>query len=830
MTSECLWMWDVDSIGRWVRGIQALFPSKKPNDANINPHVVPTTSTEMAAAMKQKEEEAAEMKAWTEEINQAERLCCNLLNALASATYNPKNGGNANGDENSIKTEQSTTAPIPGGVIPIANGNSHPAATAAPTMNQATSWKEMEKMAQKERALKVRAKALVAAGVMKNEEEAYRHVGLGPGGVLNKPTPRVAPVPVAPPPPKPMVINKKDAFCILDPSFAKGKDVVHISGAVLSRLGMGGLLNALCGVEGGVVDSITSLPLPTVTTNPKTGKKEESNIPNPILTPQVKKFARVLKRAVAARLEMDMLEATPTRIVEMLCPEVSPPEIAAIRKRIVDTVILNKGTNASVNAAALEEEGDLPVAAKTAVHAVEAWKKCKDCGNNDQAAFAMDRKNGDLICTQCGTVASESLMHEGSQFRKFEGEADRNHHGDAANPLYSNAHNMSTTLGGLGFQSGAGVGWGMGSKRGMENILRNAHAYTEMNISQFGKEEKKTRVGYKDRQKKDAFVKMTHVGDALSLHDAVVQRAKELFAGFRDDRELVQQFKGVVAACLSEAFDQLSKDGRQILKVQAGGEDDEEENLSGRASWRSKMHDATAASTTVFSDIPSHLKEAIANNDAKGNTLSVCETKPAASWDIDDCRTWLLEASRSIAKQWSEANNEAEKTGAPNTSAIPQGTLDELEGNLVLHTFTLCEYLEQEMKKGKKSIISGRKHKAVTPRARDMGVLSIKWQGSHERGSGGKGGVGNSGRSTNGVKPGERAGPTAGQILSLKNSIKLSKIVKDTAAGEAFHKELKALLGRQAAQKKKEKSNENAQLRFRQMKRKPWLQARANQM
>lgn len=27
----------------------------------------------------------------------------------------------------------------------------------------------------------------------------------------------------------------------------------------------------------------------------------------------------------------------------------------------------------------------------------------------------------------------------------------------------------------------------------------------EMNISQFGKEEKKTRIGYKDRQKKDAF-------------------------------------------------------------------------------------------------------------------------------------------------------------------------------------------------------------------------------------------------------------------------------------------------------------------------------------
>jgi transcription initiation factor TFIIIB Brf1 subunit/transcription initiation factor TFIIB len=165
-----------------------------------------------------------------------------------------------------------------------------------------------------------------------------------------------------------------------------------------------------------------------------------------------------------------------------------------------------------------------------------------------ESAFVMDRKNGDVICSECGTVVSESLMHEGSQFRKFEGEVDRNHHGDAANPLYSNAHNLSTTLGGLQ-QSGGIAGWGgggMGGKRNLETILRNAHAYTELNVSQFGKTDRRTRVGYKDKQKKDAFIQMAHVGDALNLHEAVVQRAKELFAGFRDDRELVQQFKGVI--------------------------------------------------------------------------------------------------------------------------------------------------------------------------------------------------------------------------------------------------------------------------------------------
>jgi hypothetical protein len=100
---------------------------------------------------------------------------------------------------------------------------------------------------------------------------------------------------------------------------------------------------------------------------------------------------------------------------------------------------------------------------------------------------------------------------------------------------------------------------------------------------------------------------MAHAGDALGLHEAVVQRAKELFAGFRDDREMVQQFKGVLAACLCEAFDQLSRDGRRILKRRAGevddgndGKDGEDEEgqakvLNARASRRNDLHSASLA-------------------------------------------------------------------------------------------------------------------------------------------------------------------------------------------------------------------------------------------
>lgn len=303
-------------------------------------------------------------------------------------------------------------------------------------------------------------------------------------------------------------------------------DIPQTIGGKLSQLSLGGIINALAGAV------VTSKGVPTAQSLTSEAHKE------------LYETAVKLHRAVQTKLQADILVTTPLRIQEMLANDLTPHEFAAIRRRIYDTVILGKG----VGMQDADEDEDVVAATRSQQHEIEQFKKCQSCGNNDQSAFVLDRKNGDVICDQCGTVVSESLMHEGSAYRKFEGEADRNHHGDAPNPLYSNAHNMSTTLGGVSQVSGAGIGgWGSGNKgRNLETILRNAHAYTELNVSQFGKTDRRTRTGYKDKQKKEAFMQMAHVGDALNLHEAVVQRAKELFAGFRDDRELVQQFKGVI--------------------------------------------------------------------------------------------------------------------------------------------------------------------------------------------------------------------------------------------------------------------------------------------
>jgi hypothetical protein len=53
------------------------------------------------------------------------------------------------------------------------------------------------------------------------------------------------------------------------------------------------------------------------------------------------------------------------------------------------------------------------------LHEIEKMKKCQTCGNNDQSSFILDLKNGDVICSNCGTVVSESIMHEGSQYVWF---------------------------------------------------------------------------------------------------------------------------------------------------------------------------------------------------------------------------------------------------------------------------------------------------------------------------------------------------------------------------------------------------------------------------
>ncbi|KAH8052954.1 hypothetical protein JL721_10774 [Aureococcus anophagefferens] len=130
---------------------------------------------------------------------------------------------------------------------------------------------------------------------------------------------------------------------------------------------------------------------------------------------------------------------------------------------------------------------------------------CNVCGNRDQRKFLHEPRAGDVVClgadeTGCGNVVEEHKMHEGAQYRKFEGEDDKSHHGPAPNRLYSAAHNMRTSMVPTGGAGGAAA-----------SRLRQAY-------------------------------------------DAA------LFANFRDEKEYVQRYDAVLAACVVQAAEEAAED------------------------------------------------------------------------------------------------------------------------------------------------------------------------------------------------------------------------------------------------------------------------------
>ena len=159
--------------------------------------------------------------------------------------------------------------------------------------------------------------------------------------------------------------SERDEYKILDPSFSKGTDIVHVPGAIIARLTIGGLMNGFAGVKGGICHAVNGILLPQYTKDTKIETCHNCTIA------EIQSMAVGLSHIISARLEIDMMTSTPRRITEMLCPELSVEEVKNIRKRIYDTVINGKGTGGSALAAMYERNDDVPIAAKTQTHDIE---------------------------------------------------------------------------------------------------------------------------------------------------------------------------------------------------------------------------------------------------------------------------------------------------------------------------------------------------------------------------------------------------------------------------------------------------------------------------
>ena len=182
---------------------------------------------------------------------------------------------------------------------------------------------------------------------------------------------------------------------------------------------------------------------------------------------------------------------------------------------------------------------------------------CASCGNADEGLFVSEYRSGDVTCARCGTVAMQHTQFDGDWARSFEGEANASQIGDRPNPLLSNAANLRTAM-----RLSAGV-----SKARLRQ-LQLVQDVVEMNTSSAGtgmgggggtaNAERRTREGYKDRQKQRAFERISSVAERLRVAEGVVERARALFAAFRDAREHVTALDDTLTGCLVAAMEEAA--------------------------------------------------------------------------------------------------------------------------------------------------------------------------------------------------------------------------------------------------------------------------------
>lgn len=149
-----------------------------------------------------------------------------------------------------------------------------------------------------------------------------------------------------------------------------------------------------------------------------------------------------------------------------------------------------------------------------------------------------------MVCNNnCGAVVIAHQVHGGEMYRKFKDDTakeDRSHHGKPRNKRFSDAWNLRTEI--------------PRSSSKLSRELRNAQDKLEMNLSNYGKDERKTRVGFKELQKKQVFEHIDRVGLELRLGSPVLRRAKDIFCNYRDAKEQIHNLLRVVAVCIIAAY------------------------------------------------------------------------------------------------------------------------------------------------------------------------------------------------------------------------------------------------------------------------------------
>jgi hypothetical protein len=238
---------------------------------------------------------------------------------------------------------------------------------------------------------------------------------------------------------------------------------------------------------------------------------------------------------------------------------------------------------------------------------------CKRCGNRNTNNTFLDPRTGDTVCRglnnddNCGEILQDHQINRGAAKRNFEDVEDKNHHGPPSDALYPDSVNMRTT-----FITSA---QGRPGKDAGATKLAQISKIAEMDLSNIGHEGRaSTRTGYKTQQKLEAFNFMSDVAIKLGIHDAVIEAAKEEFAKFREVKERVEKFKGVLCACILLAFEEIAHE------------------VDSKVSY-----DTVSSRDGLTNTVSSYMAVKRVGDVA----CSVTEGKKMGTWGLEETREWL---------------------------------------------------------------------------------------------------------------------------------------------------------------------------------------------
>jgi len=333
---------------------------------------------------------------------------------------------------------------------------------------------------------------------------------------------------------------------------------------------------------------------------------------------------------------------------------------------------------------------------------------CKKCGNRDNKQLILDEKTGDTICNGndgigCGNIINDHEVDHGTSKRNFADDTEDNRYfGPKPDPLMPDAWNMSTSM-------------CTKSASGAQDKNFRKLAYTqdhvEKNLSNIGTDDRRTREGYKTQMKREAWSIMENLTEVLSLHQQVFQKAKEEFAYFRDCKEQVNQFNGMVAACLVLAYEELSE-----------------------------KFDLEKEKKQYKYSIPTS-SSVIEPND---HAIMINYLKPMDTWNIDEVRNWIENVMKQNELLDSEFDGaEAANYSAENKSIVMEALLTYIKSTFETQTKALSEQktkvnngsqkpligstLSKNMKNNKTDlVIPGFGSTTVKGREKIMGVVKPK--------------------------------------------------------------------------------------------------------